>query len=269
MKISNKTKGTFISVVSIVLVVAVVLGSVSLLSGFVRSKNVKEINPVFTLGGLNDNGEYIEQDTTIYTKDAFECNDLRIDVDFEKTIFYQIFFYAETGEFVSATDEMKTNFVSDVPDGATHARVVITPDWEALEISKNDRTIKWYEIVKYSSQLTIKTAKATEEIEETEKITDLSGTTWVINSTDITETKIIDLTDKEILSCRYYIKSVDKYFVMTVTKISFDTSGITFISEDGGEYNLGVGAVVSFATSDASTDTYLIDFMLANATLVD
>ena len=95
MKFTNKTKNILKSALCVVLVVATVLGAASLFS---RKDDLKEIHPAFSIGGLTELGKYAEQDNTIYTKEAFECEDLRIEVDFEKTITYRVFFYADNGE---------------------------------------------------------------------------------------------------------------------------------------------------------------------------
>lgn len=277
MRISNKTKNILKSVACIALVAATVLGVASLFSH--KKDDLKEIKPAFSIGGLTEQGKYVEQDNTIYTKEAFECKDLRIDVDFEKTITYKVFFYADSGEFISATEELTENFVSAVPGGATHARVLITPDWKELEIVKNDeKVIKWYEIAKYAGQLTIKTAKADKEAEE---ITDLAGTTWIIDSTCEVESgfKMVGTAGKNMGIVSYYSPVADRYVTT-----SFDVVGLGYVEEGGaadsmtlfyGSNNSGISAelkdgyvlTITFATSNASTDTDLINFMLENATL--
>ena len=277
MKISNKTKNILKSVACIALVAATVLGVASLFSH--KKDDLKEIKPVFSIGGLSESGKYVEQDNTIYTKEAFECKDLRIDVDFEKTITYKVFFYADSGEFISSTEELTENFVSAVPGGATHARVLITPDWKELEIVKNDeKVIKWYEIAKYAGQLTIKTAKADKEAEE---ITDLAGTTWIIDSTCEVESgfKMVGTAGKNMGIVSYYSPVADRYVTT-----SFDVVGLGYVEEGGaadsmtlfsGSNNSSISAelkdgyvlTITFATSNASTDADLINFMIENATL--
>lgn len=272
MKFSEKTKNILKSVACIALVAATVLGVASLFSH--KKDDLKEIKPVFSIGGLSESGKYVEQDNTIYTKEAFECKDLRIDVDFEKTITYKVFFYADSGEFISSTEELTENFVSAVPGGATHARVLITPDWKELEIVKNDeKVIKWYEIAKYAGQLTIKTAKADEEAEE---ITDLAGTTWIIDSTNVDSSfKMIENSGKTIGIVSYYSEVAKKYITGDFDSIGLGydldkeeaSNAVTFYEGTNCVAEVRDGFVVTFATSNASTDADLINFMIENATL--
>ena len=276
MKFSNKTKNILKSALCVVLVVATVLGVASLFS---RKDDLKEIHPVFSIGGLTELGKYAEQDNTIYTKEAFECEDLRIEVDFEKTITYRVFFYADNGEFISSTKDMTENFVSDVPDGAVFARVLITPDWEALEVEKEDRVISWLEIAKYSNQLTIKVAAESKKTdkETNETVTDLAGTTWVINSVNVASglKTIGDLSEK-IGSITYYSTLTEKYYAREFNQIKLGyeegnvENEVSFIQEDGSAYSTACeDMIITFYSFEQSTDADLIDFMLENATLLN
>ena len=159
MRISRKTQNTIKNVVSAVLAIAILLGVASLIGGLTRADDDErvKVHPTFSVGGLNEVGKYVESEGTIYTKEAFECQGLKVELDFEKTIYYEVFFYTEMGEFLSSTAKTNENSMPELPVGATHARIVITPDWELLEIKKEkEKVIKWYEIAKYANQITLK-----------------------------------------------------------------------------------------------------------------
>ena len=144
------------SILSAILVVAVVVGVFAGLNSL-SERDLKTVHPVFTVGGLNEEGKYVESDGTIYTKEAFECQGLEIKLDFEKTIFYEVYFYDENGYFISSTDKSNENSKPTLPSGVTHARIVITPDWDLLEVNnKKDQVVKWYEVAKYANQIEIK-----------------------------------------------------------------------------------------------------------------
>ena len=159
MRISRKTQNMIKNIVSVVLVIATVLGVAALFGGLSKKDDDErvKVHPTFSVGGLNEVGKYVESEGTLYTKEAFECQGLKVELDFEKTIYYEVFFYTEMGEFLSSTAKTNENSMPELPAGATHARIVITPDWELLEIKKEkEKVIKWYEIAKYANQITLK-----------------------------------------------------------------------------------------------------------------
>jgi hypothetical protein len=279
MKFSNKTKNILKSVLCVVLVAATVLGAASLFS---RKDDLKEIHPAFSIGGLSEQGKYVEQDDTIYTKEAFECEDLRIEVDFEKTITYKVFFYADNGEFISSTEEMTENFVNNVPDGAEFARVLITPDWEALEVEKDDRVISWFEIAKYSSQITIKVGKQSKKTDvdtdfPEENITDLAGTVWIINTVNVEPgKKIITNPDKSVMGEASSFTTSGTAFSTEFTDIGLGYNGdmdpaknkVCLMGSDGNFSLPKKGYIIRFYDSTYSGDPDLIDFMRENGTLI-
>ena len=57
------------------------------------SNDTKTIHPRFSVGALDENGYYVENDQCIYTKDAFEAVGLRVEPDFETNVTYDIYFY--------------------------------------------------------------------------------------------------------------------------------------------------------------------------------
>lgn len=182
MRISRKTQNTIKNVVSAVLAIAILLGVASLIGGLTRADDDErvKVHPTFSVGGLNEVGKYVESEGTIYTKEAFECQGLKIELDFEKTIFYEVFFYDGSGDFLSSVEKSNVNSTPELPNGATHARIVITPDWDLLEITKSkEQVIKWYEVVNYSKQITIKVNEEQKDfielLEENENVYTYSG----------------------------------------------------------------------------------------------
>ncbi len=113
----------------------------------------KEIHPIFSVGGLTNVGDHEERDDTIYTKDAFEAKGLEIKLDFDGKVKYQVFFYDELDKFISCTEVYTESKDISVPLNA-RARLEVTPIWGADE--PIEKEIKWYETVKYASQLEIR-----------------------------------------------------------------------------------------------------------------
>ena len=108
------------------------------------TEKLKTIIPIFVFGGLKtEDGKYEETDGSIYTKQAFECQGLEIELDFDNTIKYQVFYYEDDGDFISSTDVLLGNQELSVPFMATHARLEITPNWaemgEDYKDTKNQR----------------------------------------------------------------------------------------------------------------------------------
>ena len=147
----------------------VIFAGASLIKNVAEDKEstTEKINLTYEVGGLNDLGKYVEDDGTLYTKNAFECKGLTIDIDFDTNVSYQVFFYTEDDVFVESTDVLTDDYKIDVEDeNITHARIEITPNWDMLEVEKDeDQVIKWYETYKYSKQLKVSVDKDQNPVE--------------------------------------------------------------------------------------------------------
>ncbi len=161
MRITNKTKNIIKISVSILLLFGLILGAVALFSSKDDS-DMKEIDPSFSIGAINAVGDYKESEYSIFTEESFECSGgLKVEVDFINQITYQVFFYDETDNFVSASEEYKAGAEFTVPEGATRARIMITPS----ELDENGKVkeLGFFDKIKYSGQITVKVAIAEEE----------------------------------------------------------------------------------------------------------
>lgn len=161
----RKTKNVLKTTALAVLGIGAIVGGASLINNMKgEDDGLKAIHPTFEVGGLNDaDGKFEESKKTIYTKNAFECQGLEIEVDFDNNIKYQVFFYESDGDYISASQLLEGNQDLEVPTLATHARMEITPIWDT-DVKEKDQEIKWYQVVKYSSQLDIKVNKEQNEI---------------------------------------------------------------------------------------------------------
>ena len=103
----------------------------------------------FSVGGLDSNGKYMNTNASIYTKEAFECQGLNVNLSFDNEVEYQIYFYDQNNDFVHTTGKLSGAFVKDsVPFFAKYARIVVTP--------KNDDVVSKIEVLSYAKQLTVK-----------------------------------------------------------------------------------------------------------------
>lgn len=149
-KINWKSKKTWKNVLIIGLAVITLVGAIVGLSALFRKseETTKEINPTYAIGGLTEQGAYLETEESIYTEDAFECQGLDIELDFKSNVSYRVFFYDGENDFVSATSKLTKNYdETTTPERVKTARIVITPN--------DDTEIKWYEKSGYANQLTI------------------------------------------------------------------------------------------------------------------
>lgn len=163
-----KTKNLLKKVITGVLAVGVVAGATAGVVSLARhaKEDLREINPTFKVGGLNEQGKYVEREDTLYTKEAFECRGLEISLSFENDINYQVFYYNETGDFVESTEVLDTNYTLDKCDliNCTYARVMIIPQWSNLEATEDktieeQKVINWRNKGSFVDQMTIKVLK--------------------------------------------------------------------------------------------------------------
>lgn len=162
----NQSRGyTFkkiaVTLITVLLIAALAAGIVSLFSG-----KTKTFHPIFSVGGLDlTEGTYVETTDSIYTKNAFDCIGLNVKVANDANITYRVFFYDDVDSFISVSDELDRGSVPTVPDTATKARIMITPDWDKINADekdsdeKNENVIKWYEVSKYGNALTISVSR--------------------------------------------------------------------------------------------------------------
>lgn len=175
MKVKIKTKKLITKIVSVVLVVATVVGLGSLVSHCVRNKvdddgRVK-VNLSYEIGGLTAYGKYKETDASIYTKKAFECDGLNIVMAFDNNISYEVFFYDENDDFMYSSGVKETYFNDKILDGVSHARIAITPKW-SNDVDDDDKKINIFQISKYAKQLTVRVYEKQKEVKTYGEILD-------------------------------------------------------------------------------------------------
>ena len=129
-------------------------------------KGYTEVNLSYKVGKINNDGTGVESDTSMYTEKAIKATEVKVVIDFEHNIFYQLFFYDENGDLIRASDVSHRTNVYEMPEGATHFRVMITPDWDNIE--DNNNKIDLLEKYGYYSQLRIGVKTTTSSSTETE-----------------------------------------------------------------------------------------------------
>lgn len=153
MKIKAKTKGIIkkvsLALAGIIAISAIGVGVAKIVE--YTKEDLKTISPSFSVGNLGSDGKYVNDESTLYTKEAFQCDGLQIKLDFDNEIEYQIYFYDDLDNFVESTEVLSSAYSETVHDG--YARIVIMPT------NDEDGKIGLTERITYPDQMTIKVAK--------------------------------------------------------------------------------------------------------------
>lgn len=185
---SRKVK-KFLSVIALF---AAILG---IIFALVKCSQVEktDIHPVFSLGTLNEDGNYEKSTTSIYTKDPFECRGLTITPDFESHLQYRVFFYGTEGQFVGATDTQTGSGAIPMSDIAVTARLVITP----LDDDNKNIELKLWDVPKYS--LSVKISVNADQTYEIPNLYELAKAKKYTG-----ETALTGLTSQQIVEYSYF-----------------------------------------------------------------
>ncbi len=164
-----KRKTNWKRIVCAVLVTVLVVS----LGGALISFAVKDTRTIpssaFKVGGLDENGKYVADGKSIYTKKAFECIGLRVQPDFENQLTYDVYYYDYDERLVEVKKGLTDVYDEDYPL-AQYCRIVIHPEfpeesvgnkkdtetkWYEKIFKKNEDKIKWYEVDKYADNFKI------------------------------------------------------------------------------------------------------------------
>ena len=162
-KILRKLKKS--TVMSVVLIVGLLVSAVGGIAALVGRDKADEgydlAKASFERGSLNDSGVYTETKGSIYTKEALEYgNGVKIKLDFDSDVSYQIFFYDENDDFVEKTGVLTKTAVSTCDEAASF-RIVVTPLWSS-DVEKDDQIVRAWQVNKYAKQLTVMVAPVEE-----------------------------------------------------------------------------------------------------------
>lgn len=224
-----------------------------------KEKTVEISASEFSLGGLDDNGKYVETKESIYTKDAFECKGLTVTPEFESQVTYQIYFYDSLGEFLYKTEVLEKAFRDEVDITATHARIVITPNEDE---DGNAVTMNVFNKSKYAKQLTITVNENQNTYPKTysldmSRVTLIKGIMSTGSSDDLIKLRANDDTTKSyLIDLSLYSEHYD---VVTLKNESKYTMWYGFLTEEptiGEEISFSVGHSQE-SSSDVSVDLHI------------
>ncbi len=137
----------FISIsLAALLVMGVAVGGFTLFGSDTRS-----VSPtVFSVGGLDKDGEYVEQKNTIFTEDLIECQGLEITPDVKCTSTYKVYLYGHDKELISSTDVLSGNYKL-TNTAVQYCRIMIIP----ADSNEEDYTIGFFDVFGIANQYDI------------------------------------------------------------------------------------------------------------------
>lgn len=145
----SKKNSNALAIIVIVVLVAVVALVIASMATRNNDKDYKEINPLFTRGALNEEGVEVKETDKLVTMSFFKCRGLKITLEKEAELTYEVFYYDEDKQFIESTGALEEDYEGAVPDEAIYAKIVITP-----QLEKEDQ-IPLLDIAKISKKLTI------------------------------------------------------------------------------------------------------------------
>jgi hypothetical protein len=139
----NNTKSHFL--LWLIVILALALGGGAFLAVFTLTDDLptQGLNWTdYSVGDLDDEGEFVQSDTSICTKEMYPINGLVVDlkdVDTladEADITYKIYYFDADKEFLGAGLELDQDTRrSDNDDGAEYFKIVITPTDEDAKVT--------------------------------------------------------------------------------------------------------------------------------------
>ena len=147
-------KGKWKRFVCIVLVAVTALACFGVIGNVLKDDNKRTIKAsAFSVGGLDDNGKYVENKQAIFTEEAFECIGLCIKPDFKEEVTYDVYYYDYNEKFIEAKKGLTEVYAEDFPL-AKMCRVVIYPEIPE-GVKEKDFTINFFEAYSYAKKVKI------------------------------------------------------------------------------------------------------------------
>ena len=130
-----------------ILSVSVMFVSIKVLSNE-KTKTLGSNVFTYSIGLLDESGEYEKGTSSIYTKDYYSVDGLTIELKEDADVTYKLFFFDEDKEYVSSTSDLSATFDNTkIPEKAEYFKIVITPT--------NDAEVSLFEVNNYAKQLTV------------------------------------------------------------------------------------------------------------------
>ena len=208
-----------VKIIAVVLVCVTALGVVAGITSSVSNDKKSISAGVFSRGGLDENGEYVNTNKTLYTKESFGCLGLRVEPDFESNLTYDIFFYDSLNRCVDTAMGLSEVYGEElVHPAARTCRIVIHPEIPS-DVSAKDFSIGYFEVRKIAKGLNItvdKDQKSPYDDSENfvasvnpETNKTVSGDTFTVSDDTKSTMKVyknIDISNEEFYSYDIFVK---------------------------------------------------------------
>lgn len=130
-------------ILTIILSVLLGIGIISACVFAFKTDDTKRIKPNFSVGSIDSSGKYVESDDSIYS-DLFECQGLKVELDFDSNAKYSVYFYRFDQSFVNSVVDQTDIYELPLSDVVKYARIVITPNFDNETIEEHK--IRFWEI---------------------------------------------------------------------------------------------------------------------------
>ena len=152
-KIKKKIKKNWKKILLGVVIGAVTLGLVGGIAGALRNDTKTISATAFSRGGLDEQGNYLSTDQSIYTKEMFGCIGLRVVPDFECDSTFDVYYYDYNGNYIDSQLGLSKIYDEDFPLAQT-ARIVIHPEIPE-DVDTEDFEIGFFEVYDLANDFTI------------------------------------------------------------------------------------------------------------------
>ena len=249
-----RRKKSWKSIICAVLIVTLVASLGGVIISFAAKDSKTIPSSVFSVGGLDENGKYMADDKSIYTKEVFECIGLRVQPDFESLVTYDVYYYDYDERLVEAKTGLTEVYDEDFPL-AQYCRIVIHPEIPE-DVEKSEFKIKWYQVNKYANELKITVDKKQEylysncvNLYNDENATKGSGFTSALGGKfAITEIESVKCSEKITVDPSWnfvdvYVRNINVKNVNSQAVVITDADNIVVatggLSVDDFNYNVG------------------------------
>ena len=114
-KTYKKRKISWKKLLSAIAVVVILLGTVAAIRSCTKDETKTISASAFSRGGLDENGEYVETNASLYTPEAIACRGLKIVPDFDAQFTYDVYYYDYQDNFVDKKLGFKKSYDEDYP----------------------------------------------------------------------------------------------------------------------------------------------------------
>ena len=235
----------------------------------------------FSRGDLNEKGEYVESEQSIYTEEAFSCRGLRIKPDFESTGTYDVYYYDYDDRLVDKKLGITGVYDEDYPLYlAKTCRIVIHPEIPK-DTNKKDFKIAFYEVYSYANGYDITVDKdQSYKYDNSRNLYDENtvqmGKSFDNNGNDvnvtIVENELMKTTGEIAVSGEYeyydiYVKRATQSdaFAVSVIAANSDDKILVRAYYDLTDLNAGEWCVMTLEVPDTDAATYLLARMPKDA----